>query len=250
MLPHTSSHSPLADIETIILCGGLGTRLSPVIGQQTPKCLAPIGNRTFLDILINSLQQQGIRRIILSIGHLRELIKNHVRTQPYAQCVDFAEEEKPCGTGGGLKKALQMTSASTLLVMNGDTFCDVNVATFLETHRNHKRLLTIALHHIDAIQPNTTITPASLNDQEQIVAMTTYERGVGFTENRALISAGMYYMEREILAHMPDQESFSLEHDLFPKIIQSNQCTGHIHTGQFIDIGTPATYQQALAMFG
>jgi NDP-sugar pyrophosphorylase family protein len=60
----------LADVTAFVLVGGLGTRLRAVIGEETPKPLAKIGDQPFLRLLLEWLGQQGIRNVVLGTGHL------------------------------------------------------------------------------------------------------------------------------------------------------------------------------------
>ncbi|MBU4374406.1 MAG: NTP transferase domain-containing protein [Euryarchaeota archaeon] len=92
----------LKEIDVVILCGGLGTRLKPVVSDR-PKVLAKIGEKTFLDILIDSLTKQGFKNIILCVGYLKGQIKNHFdRDKEYN--IMFSEERETLGTGGALKR--------------------------------------------------------------------------------------------------------------------------------------------------
>ena len=67
----------LSDIDTVILAGGLGTRLQPVL-KDKPKCLAPINGRPFIDILLDNCIDQGLKKFILCVGYLRAQIVKHL----------------------------------------------------------------------------------------------------------------------------------------------------------------------------
>ena len=74
--------SNLADVDVVVLAGGLGTRIQPVLGD-VPKLLAPINDRTYLDYLFSWLAGFGARRIVLSLGHLADRVVEHVEQNPY-----------------------------------------------------------------------------------------------------------------------------------------------------------------------
>ena len=70
----------LADVDVAILAGGLGTRIQGVLGE-TPKVLAPINGRPFLDYLIVWLESFGARRIVLCLGHRAETVVEYMRNR-------------------------------------------------------------------------------------------------------------------------------------------------------------------------
>lgn len=95
--------------EIIILAGGLGTRIKPVLGN-TPKCLAPIGEQPFLRYVIHYFQSQGIQKFVFSLGHGHTEIETYLNS--YKEPLDYmiCKEETPLGTGGAVLNALRFTS--------------------------------------------------------------------------------------------------------------------------------------------
>lgn len=230
----------LRKIDVVILCGGLGKRLRPVVFDQ-PKVLAKIGGKTFLDILINNLLLYGFKNIVLSVGYLKEQIKNHFNfnyDKNYDYTITFSEEEEPLGTGGALKKAKPLIRSNPFMVMNGDSICRVNFRSFIDFHLEKKALLSIVLAHSKRAEDYGSVT---LNDSQGITSFN--EKITGKSEN--IINAGVYLMEKDVFSYMPKQNRFSLEYDFFPKIID-NRCYGFLTESEFIDIGTPGRYEKAI----
>ncbi len=229
----------LKEIDVVILCGGLGKRLRPVVFSQ-PKVLAKIGEKTFLGVLINSLVLHGFKNMILSVGYLKEQIESHFSDyrKNYDYTISFSEEEEPLGTGGALKKAKSQVGSNPFMVMNGDSICKVNFRSFIDFHVEKKALLSIVLVPSRTARDYGSVT---LNDLQRITGFN--EKITGKSEN--LINAGVYLMEKNIFSYMPKQNGFSLEYDLFPKIID-NRCYGFLTEGEFIDIGTPERYKKAI----
>ena len=122
----------------IVLAGGLGTRLRSAV-PDLPKPLAPISGRPFLEYLLDYWHGQGIRRFILSVGYRAELIRAHFGST-YRGCrIDYAEEQTPLGTGGGLLLASAMAEGGTpLLAINGDTFFAVELHRLADFHAAHR----------------------------------------------------------------------------------------------------------------
>ena len=112
--------------EAIILAGGKGTRLKSLVAD-IPKPLAPINNIPFLTILIRYLKTQGIQRVILSVGYKWELIKNEYGNKFEDIDIYYSIEETPLGTGGGIAKALKMANSKNVLILNGDSFCKIDI---------------------------------------------------------------------------------------------------------------------------
>ncbi len=81
-------------MEAIILAGGLGTRLASRL-DQVPKSMAPIGPRPFLEIFLDQLIVAGCDRVILSVGHLRDVIVQRFGSRYQDVAIDNAMEESP-----------------------------------------------------------------------------------------------------------------------------------------------------------
>lgn len=227
----------LAGIDTVILAGGQGTRLAGVLGD-TPKVLAPLGGKPFLDILLVRLGEFGARRVILALGHLADAVTRHLaRTDPPLEIVPVIEPE-PLGTAGALRLAWQQAHSDPVLVMNGDSSVDADLAAF------------VAAHHGSGAQ--VSLIAAEVDDAGRFGALelSANARVVRFREKSpaakaGYVNAGVYLFSasfRETLEAMPGP---SLEHDVFEKLPPQ---TIHAFAGafDFFDIGTP----QSLAAAG
>lgn len=234
--------SRLQEIDVVILCGGLGKRLKSVVGDR-PKVLARIGGKVFLDVLINNLLLYGFRRIILSVGHLKEQIIDHFRQKAEYECeIEFSEEHAPLGTGGALKKTEPLIKSDTFLVMNGDSFCDVDFDKLLDFHIGKSAIMTMVLARSDAIKDYGSIT---LDDSCRIQG---FKEKVSSVSNK-MVNAGIYLMQKDIFSYMSEGDVFSLEYDFFPRLTES-ECYGYLTGGELFDIGTPERYEKAKKIFG
>lgn len=225
----------LRNIEVVILCGGLGTRIAPVIGE-TPKVLASIGNRIFLDLLLEMLADQGFCKFIFCVGRGKEDVKNYVRNAQKNISFSFSEEEKPLGTGGAVKKSLPLISGSQFLVLNGDTICRIKFAEFFQFHQQKKAIVSMALARSERQDGGSAET-----DKDGMIIQFGEKQDPG---KRGYISAGAYFMQRDVYKYMPDKEVFSLEHDVFPGLIGQNFFGFSVEYGAY-DIGTPDRYHEA-----
>ena len=122
----------------IILAGGLGTRLKSVV-SDVPKPMAPIQSTPFLEIVINYWINQGIKRIILSVGYMSDIIINHFGKSFKDISIEYVDEVSPLGTGGALKNVLnKLIINDPFLVINGDTFFEVDLDSMTLFHFNNK----------------------------------------------------------------------------------------------------------------
>jgi len=121
-------------MRAVILAGGKGSRLRPFT-IAIPKPLVPIGDIPIIEILIRQLQRQGFERITISVGHLASLIRAFCGNgEAWKIPIDYIYEDQPLGTIGCLGLIEDLARQDRLLVVNGDTLTDLNMA---EVWRGH-----------------------------------------------------------------------------------------------------------------
>lgn len=231
-------------IDVLVLCGGEGKRLRPVVSDR-PKVMASVGERPFLEIVLENLAQAGFQKFILGVGHLRDQIINHFSRNKYfggnSLDIKFSEEEFPLGTGGAVKNAKNFIKSDNFLVLNGDILFKFPFKKFYEAHLNFDPLISIMLSRVSDIRDYGSVR---IDDNSRILSFLEKNS----QEGEGLVSAGVYFMKRDIFSHMPDADSFSLEYDVFPNIL-NHKCHGFVTDEQFVDIGTPERYQKILEIF-
>lgn len=218
----------------IILCGGLGTRLRTTV-PDVPKALAPVRGRPFLDILLAHLKREGVRDVILAIGHGGERIKAHC-ARVYAK-VKFSEETAPLGTGGALKKALSLADHGTVLVLNGDTHCPVSYDDFLLFHASKGALLSMVV----AKKNRDDVGGVHMGADNMLLEYSERPKAGA----HSFMSAGVYAVGRQVRAHMLARDEFSFEYDALPALVGTRRCFGYATHVSVIDIGTPERYRKA-----
>lgn len=224
--------------QAMILCGGLGTRLG-TLTAATPKPLLQIGSRPFLDVLLFELGRHGFKDIVLLASFQASQIVEYARDNPIAQRFGLnlavIVEKEPAGTGGGLYNALHVADESFLL-MNGDSWIDMNLlAGAAAVEKMPDAIAALALRYFENPDRYGTVAVES----GRIVSFA--ERSPGM--DRALISAGVYFFRREIFSYL--SEKCSLEADIMPILCKTQTVAATIHSGFFIDIGIPSSFQQA-----
>lgn len=224
----------IEQLDALILCGGLGTRLRPVVTDR-PKCLVEIAGRPILDIQIERLARQGLRRIIFCVGHMREQIVARYADRRDLDLV-FSVEAEPLGTGGALRNALPYVSSDPFLVLNGDSLCDVDLARLLAFHQSRKAVATLVL-----ARPNERNDGGIVEIDEALKIICFVEKPAANAASGGYFSAGIYLLEKDVLA-TPAGPSFSIERDIFPDLSSQNRCYGYPVSGGVYDIGTPERY--------
>jgi len=223
-------------VDAIILAGGQGTRLRAVVNDR-PKVLAPVHGRPFLDIIMNALENSDIvELVVLAIGYMAEqVIEEYGRNREYPFDIRFSIEEKLLGTGGGIKKALSLTTTEQVLVLNGDSYAEVDLNEFVAFHDKIGAAMTMAVVSVD----NATRFGRVFLDKTG--------RVVSFQEKSAdgeggYINAGVYLFERRLFDSITMDSAISLERELLPQFIKKG-VYGFFTKGKFLDIGTPESYR-------
>lgn len=224
--------------EAIILAGGFGTRLQSMV-SDVPKPMAPVNSRPFLDYLLRYLAHYGLQSVVLSTGHLAEKIVAQYGESYNGLRVAYTHEEDPLGTGGGIRLAMEQCTARHVLVLNGDSFFDLNLNTMYNQHCSFHSDCSLALRQVEDASRYGTI---KLGDMGLVKKF----REKDGEHKPGLINAGVYLLQRELfLSKTPAGEAFSIEKDFFESRLKELNIFGFEQSGYFIDIGIPEDYIKA-----
>ncbi len=227
--------------EAVILAGGFGTRLQSVV-SDVPKPMAPVNDEPFLNYIFDYLKFYGIEHVVLSTGYLAEKISGYYKDEYKGIKVSYTKEEIPLGTGGGIRLALEKCRTTEVLVLNGDSFFDVDVNAHDENHVSSQADCTLALRKVTNAARYGTIK------LEQSAIKEFKEKDN--VEQPGLINGGVYIINRELfLSKTKAGEAFSIEKDFFERRINELKLVGFEYNGYFIDIGIPEDYKKAQTDF-
>lgn len=228
----------LAFLEVVLLVGGLGTRLSSELGDL-PKPMVEVGGYPFLEHELLHLREFGIRNIVLAVSHRREAIEQRFGDgRRLDLSIAYSRETQPLGTSGALRNALPLLHGDEVLVLNGDSFAEIDYDELLRFHRSHGGKLTIsALYHSDCRDYGRL----RISDGQilEFVEKSHSDSSPGY------INAGVYLFRRELIESIRPGVVESLENKLLPSLIARGESIyAYCTKGYFIDMGTPQRLQQ------
>lgn len=229
-------------IKTVILAGGLGLRLRPVVADR-PKPLAEINGEPFLELQLRVLRRAGVRDVVLCVGHRADQIVAALGDgAALGLTLEYAVEQQPLGTAGALKNAAAtLRGERRFLLLNGDTFVDVDLAQLVARDAARGDLGTLCVWRAPDARG------------KGVVEIDGEERVSGFAEKAgsgpAWVNAGVYAFDARLLERIPGGRTVSLEHEIIPAALRAGE---RIHVqrvdGRLIDIGTPEDYARAQTM--
>jgi D-glycero-alpha-D-manno-heptose 1-phosphate guanylyltransferase len=225
------------DVSVVILAGGRGTRLQG-LHPDTPKPMIEVAGEPFLHWLTVWIARQGLRHFVYSTGYMSEQIEAWAQNGAFPELLrQCRHEETPLGTGGALLNCLDLCR-DWVLVANGDSLVMGGISELLalvQSARNDGGLF--------GVEVEDTARYGSLG-------VTHDGKLTGFSEKvsgKGLINAGVYLFRTALLREIMPQGACSIEYDLFPRLIESHADLRVVRLSDapFIDIGTPATLEQA-----
>ena len=228
------------ELSGVILAGGKGTRLRSVVSDR-PKVLAEIQGRPFLTYLLDQLISARITRVVLCTGFMADDVYKKIGETYRTLRVVHSKETVPLGTAGALRNALTHLRSKALLVMNGDSFIDIDLNVYLKWFYGRDRQTSLLLTKVEDTSRYGRIT---INEDDSIRSFEEKGNYAG----EGLINAGIYILKEGLLKSIPPNTFHSLEREFFPQMIGSG-IYGYTFNGRFIDIGTPESYLDAEIFF-
>ena len=222
----------------IILAGGMGTRLKTII-SDLPKPMAPIMNVPFLTYQLNYLKHFGIKKVIFSVGYLSEKIIAHYNQSFENISIEYSIEKNPLGTGGGIRMAMSNLNEDLVLILNGDSFFDLNLEQFYNLHHEQKSDFSLALRYVNNSERYGNI---EFNSSNQITSFIEKNQ----LNQSGYINAGVYILSKKLyLQNTKPDINFSIEKEFFEKQLNQLIIKGFEFKDYFIDIGIPEDYLKA-----
>jgi len=226
-------------MKAVVLAGGKGTRLAPYT-KILPKPLMPIGDMPILEILLLQMKRAGVTEVVLTVGHLAELLRAFFQDgKRLGLSIEYSVEEQPLGTAGPLSLVADRLQ-DTFLVTNGDVLTTLDVRQLVEAHRASGAIATIATH---ARQVKVDLGVLQFNGSDELA---------GYIEKPVydfFVSMGIYVFEPRILHYIPYNRYLDFP-DLVLKLIENGErVVGYRFDGYWQDLGRADDYEQAVQEF-
>ena len=221
----------------VVLAGGLGMRLRPYT-MNIPKPLLPLGDTPTMDIVLHQLVSHGFDRVVITLGHLPELVKAFLGDgSRFGLSIDYQVEDQPLGTAGPLRLVEELDD--TFLVMNGDLLTTIDYRALVEDVSEHDAGATIALArrqvNIDYGVVHTT-EAGTLERYEEKPVLDYY------------VSTGVYALSRRAVSQIPEGR-FDMP-SLMSSLIEGGDTVRCLKTEAYWqDIGRFDDYERASADF-
>jgi NDP-mannose synthase len=226
-------------MKAVVLAGGKGARLAPYT-KILPKPLMPIGDMPILEILLRQMKRAGVDHVILTVGHLSELLRAFFQNgERLGLQIDYSFEDIPLGTAGPLSLVAEQLD-DTFLVTNGDVLTTLDLRDLVASHRRSGAIATIASH---ARRVNIDLGVLQFNGSDELT---------GYIEKPSydfFVSMGIYVFEPRALEYIPYNQYLDFP-DLVLKLIQNKErVMGYRFNGYWQDLGRAGDYEQAIQEF-
>ena len=226
-------------MKAVILAGGKGTPLAPYT-KILPKALMPIGDMPILEVLLRQFKRAGFQDVILTVGHLAELLRAFFEDgSRFGIRIEYSFEDQPLGTAGPLSLVSSQLQ-ETFLVSNSDVLTTLDLHELIASHRQSGAAATIACHqrqvHIDlgVLQFDGT------GDLTGYIEKPTYDFSV---------SMGIYVFEPRVLEYIPYNSYLDFPDLVLRLIAAGERVRGYPFAGYWQDLGRQDDYEQAVIDF-
>lgn len=215
----------------VILAGG------DFQGATIPP-LRPISQKPLIFITLELLIRFGVRTVYILAGKHDPALKNLIdQREILGASIHYVYEEKPLGTAGAVKAIETELANEPFIVIHGDILTNINLAEFIEFHKQENTLATIAVKPRDAerkygkvlLQGNKITDFSEANQSEGI----------------SIVNTGVYLLQPESLRLIDGDRPLSFERDFFPKLIAKNELSAFLFQGVWFDISDSESYRSA-----
>ncbi|MBE6972702.1 MAG: hypothetical protein E7440_02330 [Ruminococcaceae bacterium] len=205
-------------MKAIILAGGEGIRLRP-ISMGMPKAMVPLLGRPVLEHLLRLLSRHGITEVCVAMNGRQKGIQEHFENgDAFGVSIRYCMEEVPLGTAGAVKNCAEFIGGDQVLVMGGDSVCDLDLTRAVEFHREKQALATIVItSHPRPLEYGMVLTDEQ-GRVEQFLEKPAWEQVV-----TNMVNTGIYILSPALLERIPKGEERDFGKDVFPALMESGE---------------------------
>jgi D,D-heptose 1,7-bisphosphate phosphatase len=221
--------------QAAILVGGLGTRLKHLT-EDTPKPMLPVGGRPFLEYLFTEIARYGLSEIVLLAGFRSEQVLSAYDGISWKSAqIRVVAEQTPLGTGGAVRAARAVLD-DRFLLLNGDSYFDIDLRRFIND--------ALSKHCQGHIALRDEVEGDRYGRIEQRPDGSVARFLAAGTRSSGPINAGIYCLDQRVIDRIPPGR-ISLETDVLPTLAAEGQLSASSAAGYFIDMGVPADFERA-----
>jgi mannose-1-phosphate guanylyltransferase / phosphomannomutase len=230
-------------VKAVVMAGGEGTRLRPMTASQ-PKPMLPVVNRPIMEHVLRLLKRHGFTEVVVTVQFLASLVRNYFGDgEDFGLSLQYATEEMPLGTAGSVRNAADALRDEPFLVISGDALTDLDLSELVKFHIRSGAMVTVALSRVpNPLEFGIVITGEDGRIQRFLEKPTW---GQVFSDT---VNTGIYVMQPEMLAEVPDGEACDWSGDVFPRLLKRGvPMYGWVGDGYWEDVGSHESYLKAQA---
>lgn len=238
---NATSEGDTSSVDAVVLVGGKGTRLRPLT-LSAPKPMLPTAGLPFLTHLLSRIAAAGVEHVILGTAYQATVFESEFGDgSKLGLEIEYAYEETPLGTGGGIANVAPKLRHDTAVVFNGDVLSGVDLGQLLTCHR--VRDADVTMHLVRVGDPRAFgCVPTDADDRVTAFLEKTQDPPTD------QINAGCYVFARRVIEKIPRGRELSVEREVFPQLLaEGARVCGYVDATYWRDMGTPEDFVRGSA---
>lgn len=220
-------------LDAVLMAGGKGVRLRPLT-ETTPKPLLPVGGKPIIDYNIESLMENGVKHISVTVNYLHEQLEEHFAEPKNGVKIDCIKEPQFLGTMGATQFVTKFYN-DVVLVMNSDLFTNIDYEDFYLHFMEHNADMSVAA------VPYSISVPYGIFELDGRNIKGVKEKPV----YNYFANAGIYLIKRELLDAMPKNTFYNATDLMNDAVTAGKTVIRYPITGYWLDIGSHEEYKKA-----
>lgn len=230
-----------AEVDAVILVGGLGTRLRPLT-LSAPKPMLPTAGLPFLTHMLSRIADAGIEHVVLGTSFKAEVFESEFGDgSKLGLQIDYVVEDKPLGTGGGIANVAPKLRHDTAVVFNGDVLSGCDLRALLDSHSSKGADVTM---HLVRVGDPRAFGCVPTDSDGRVTAFLEKTQDPPTDQ----INAGTYVFKRSVIDAIPRGRPLSVEREVFPALLSDgSRVCGYVDATYWRDMGTPEDFVRGSA---
>ncbi len=230
-------------MQAVIMAGGKGTRLASLTKDQIPKPMAPVLGRPILEWQMERLAENGVRDVILVVGHLGNVIRDYFGAGASRGVrIRYVEEREPLGTAGAFGFLRDMLDPGPFFLVFGDVIFDIDMARMAAWHTARKARATLFVH------PNAHPFDSDLvipGEDGKVLRFDSKSNVRDYWYDNC-VNAGFYVLDSSVCALVPRPVKTDLEKEVLGRLVREDGGVYAYRSPEYIkDVGTVERIRKA-----